>query len=131
MDVIYGEWIALMPDTLTFQPQSLEGLNSENQEINQIFFDKTYKNVSSQVVTLYLRNNSEDKIFSGGIHIVVAEDNSYTQDMYLSENSIVWDKELFINIEPLERIEIKLKVIPVSTPESSPGKSVIAMSGGW
>jgi hypothetical protein len=129
MVLVYGEH-EIMPDTLKIEPTNIEDY-SNDREINRVVFEKSYVGVSSQVITINVRNQSTTGYFEGQAMISVAEDNSRSNDSYISDDGISWDKEIDLLIPSGKVSPIMLKVIPSESPSYELGKATVGFKGSW
>lgn len=113
-----------MAETLRYE-------NSEEQEVNEIFFRRTIMGIPSRSTQAFLRNQSLDRIFSGKIVVTPGSGQSFSEDLHISENGENWSKSIDINILPLERSELQIRATPLITPTGTAGKASLSIYGKW
>lgn len=114
-----------MADELRFE-------NESGDEINEIFFKKATKGISTIITKFYLKNLSSDRGFNGKLVVVPSYGRSYSEDTYISEDGEVWSKSIEFDLGPLERLEVKNRSVPVTTPVGVTGKASVVITGtGW
>ena len=113
-----------MADTLSFR-------NENNDVINEINFKRTVKGIPSLVTSFKLRNESETLGFKGRLVVTPAFGRSYSQDAAISENGESWSRSLEFDTPANSDLDLKMRVLPVTTPSNSSGAASITIVGGW
>jgi hypothetical protein len=114
-----------MPETVRFE-------TSDEKEINEIQFKRVIKGIPSLVTTFFLKNQSDSLSFKGKLVVVPAYGRSFSEDAAISENGQVWVRSIPFDIAPLQRKELKGRIVSLDTPAGVAGKaSVVILNGEW
>ncbi len=112
-------------------PENLFYETADSKTINEIIFSKTIKSIPSKTTSVFIRSESETLLFRGTVRVNPSDGRSFSEDLSISDAGELWHRSLEIVIPPLERVEIKMKVVPISTPTDSSGKASITVTGTW
>lgn len=113
-----------MADTLSFR-------NANGAPINEINFKRTIKGIPSLITVFKLKNESDRLGFAGRLVVTPSFGKSYSEDLSISENGVTWARTVDIDIPALTEAELRLRVLPVTTPSGSDGAASITILGKW
>ncbi len=113
-----------MADVLSFR-------NTDGDVINEINFKRTIKGIPSLVTSFKLRNESDRLGFKGRIVVAPSFGKSYSEDAKISDNGFTWSNSVAFDVPPLIDLDLKLRVLPLTTPANSSGTASITILGQW
>jgi hypothetical protein len=128
-----------MPDQIRFErkdgqdmesfTETVTAANLAERTINEVFYSRTVKGIPSIVTSFYTKSLSDSKIFFGQLNVVPAYGRSYSEDLYLSDESgQFWSKTLLFELHPGDRIEVKMRVVPVATGAGITGRASVIVT---
>jgi hypothetical protein len=113
-----------MADVLSFR-------NEDGDTINEINFRRTIKGIPSLITPFKLRNESDRLGFRGRLVVTPSFGRSYSEDAAISDNGNTWTRSLNIDVPALSDVDLRMRIIPLTTPPGATGSSSITVLGDW